>query len=88
MLNFKLSVSLYHLTCQHGEEGDEGAHLAQDGSLSLSSAIKPKSKIQQQIDKSRETILVEAFTKVVNLKNVKKISVSTELLAFKIKGWG
>ena len=68
--------SLYHLTCQHGDE-EEGPHLTQDGNLSWSGSLKPKSKLQQQIDKSRETILAEAFSKVVNLKPVKKISVST-----------
>ena len=67
---------MYHLACQHGDD-DEGGHLTQDGDLSHSGSIKPKSKTQQQIDKSRETILLEAFTKVVNLKPVKKISVST-----------
>ena len=70
------SCSLYHLTCQHGDE-EEGPHLTQDGNLSWSGSLKPKSKLQQQIDKSRETILVEAFSKAVNLKPVKKISVST-----------
>ena len=69
---------MYHLACQHGDDEDGGhAHLTQDGDLSHSGSIKPKSKTQQQIDKSRETILLEAFTKVVNLKPVKKISVST-----------
>ena len=67
---------MYHLTCQHGDE-DDGPHLSQDGDLTWSGNLKPKTKTQQQIDKSRETILVEAFTKLVNLKPVKKISVST-----------
>ena len=67
---------MYHLTCQHGDE-DDGPHLSQDGDLTWSGSLKPKTKTQQQIDKSRETILVEAFTKLVNLKPVKKISVST-----------
>ena len=67
---------MYHLTCQHGDE-DDVPHLTQDGDLTWSGSLKPKTKTQQQIDKSRETILVEAFTKLVNLKPVKKISVST-----------
>ena len=75
---FTMFCSLYHLTCQHGDEEEGGhPHLTQEGSLSWSGSLKPKSKIQQQIDKSRETILVEAFSKVVNLKPVKKISVGT-----------
>ena len=68
--------SLYHLTCQHGDV-DEGPHLTQDGNLTWSGSLKPKSKTQQLIDKSRETILMEAFSKLVNLKPAKKISVST-----------
>ena len=67
---------MFHLTCQHGDE-DDAPHLTQDGDLTWSGSLKPKTKTQQQIDKSRETILVEAFTKLVNLKPVKKISVST-----------
>ena len=75
------NFSLYHLSCRHGD-GDECAALTQGGDNQWPGSPKPKSKIQLQIDKSREIILMEAFTKVLSLKPVKKISVSIFVFTF------